>query len=300
MKESFTKLITDSDADGIVCAAMLLRVFPGMKVYFSSPSAFQDGLLPTEVNSETIVSDLPFMEGCGMYFDHHISNKPEKPVQGMWEPAPSAARVICEYYKKQVPLTDFEEFLPILDRFDSGALTHEDVKNPSFYLKLIYATKKVTHQFYKHLVELLTQEGPVALQDDPMVISEIGEFEKSFDLMQKDIKNIADKRGDSVFINLIDKPYSNIHVSILQSQFIDSKIFVLYKKDKTAVRVTLFDNNLKQDSKRYDLLSIARKMNPTRSGGHRSGCGFTLPEGMTIEECTEKLDSLFKELLQSN
>lgn len=293
----YTKLITDSDTDGIVCAAMLLRVFPDLKVHFSSPSDMQDNNLPVEVDKDTIITDLPYVDGCGLYFDHHSSNKPDKQINGVWQAAPSAARIIFEYYKKQVPLTDFVEFLPILDRFDEGALTREDVKDPSFYLKFIYSTKKISHIYYKHLIELLLQEGPTALEDDMMVLQEIGKFEKILDLMKQDIKKSVEKRGDIIFINLIDKPYSSIHVSLLQNEFIDSKIFVLFKKDKNATRITLFDNNLIKDSRMYNLLSVAQKMNPEHSGGHKGGCGFSMPEGMKIDECKEKLTDLINHLL---
>ena len=130
-----------------------------------------------------------------------------------------------------------------------------------------------------------------------MVLGEIGKFEEVVDLMKKDIKKSVEKRGDVIFINLIDKKYSSIHVSLLQNEFINFKIFVLYKRDKKSVRVTLFDNNLVLDSRMYNLLSVAKKMNKDHSGGHMGGCGFTMPEGMTIEECTEKLSILIGELL---
>lgn len=295
-KPNYTKLVTDSDIDGIVCAAMLLRVFPDLKVTFSSPSDVQDDAKSLKIDENTIISDLPYSKACGLYFDHHISNKPKTKIPGMWKVAPSAARVIFEYYRKKVPLTDFEDILPELDMFDSGMITREAIENPSFYLKLFYATKKIKHKFYKHIVELLVEEGPTALYDDMEIVSEIGEFEKSLALMKQDIHNTIEKFNDIIFIKLIDKPYSNIHVSLLQYEFLDSKVFVLFMKDMRAVRVTLFDNNLDRNSKRYNLLSVASKMNPAHSGGHRSGCGFTMPEGMTIEECVVKLKMLIGKL----
>jgi len=98
---------------------------------FIEPGAFQAGEL--EITSEDIIANLPFREGCAMWFDHHITNNPGVEFKGSWYVAPSAARVIYEYYSDK-DLSAFDELVQITDRIDSADLTMEEVKEPKGYI----------------------------------------------------------------------------------------------------------------------------------------------------------------------
>jgi len=304
ISSTFTKLIVDSDADGIVCAALLLRVFPGLKIVFSSPSQVQDRKTEFNADPHTIVADLPFINGCGLYFDHHESNDPHRPFNGIWRAEFSAARVIFENYKTQqgLEIYDFEQILPILDKFDSGNLTSDDLNRMDFFLRLIYSTKKFDEKYFLHLIDLLASKGPSTLVDDELVRLKINEFESQIIKMKEDIKNVSTIDSPIAFVNLINKSYSNIHVTFLEKELYDNLIFVVFKKDAESIRVNLYDNNLNPkaknlDGSRYDLLSVAKIMNPEHSGGHTSGCGFSLPKEMSIDECIKTLTPLLKKML---
>jgi len=65
------RLITRSDFDGLACA-VLLRVAGIMDSrLFVHPKDVQDGLI--EVNANDILANIPYAEGCGLWFDHHSS-----------------------------------------------------------------------------------------------------------------------------------------------------------------------------------------------------------------------------------
>jgi len=301
----FTKLLIDSDIDGMTCAAMILRVFPGLEVHYSGPNIIQNGKETLAVDEKTIITDLPFIKGCGLYFDHHESNNPGVKFDGVWKEAGSAAHIVYDYFvgTDGVDLSDFGPFLPILDRFDSGDLTLEDVQKLDFVLKFIYSTKRVDFDYYNHLIKLLTREGPAGLQKDYLVAQKIKIIENDIEMMRAGIGGAIVRRDPPiVFIDLIDKPFSSVHITMIEEELFDNYIFCAFKKDGNSTTARLYDNGLnpearRADGSRYDLLSVAKKMNSTHSGGHRSGCGFTLPSGMSLKECANALTPLLREVL---
>jgi nanoRNase/pAp phosphatase (c-di-AMP/oligoRNAs hydrolase) len=105
---------------------------------FVHPKDLQDGNV--RVTANDILANVPYVAGCGMWFDHHTSEwerigKPEGFV-GSLRKLDSAARVIYEYYKDRFDLTKFESMLEEVDRVDSGRLTADDVLNPKGWVLL--------------------------------------------------------------------------------------------------------------------------------------------------------------------
>ncbi|MFC2004589.1 exopolyphosphatase, partial [Chloroflexota bacterium] len=104
---------------------------------FTHPKDMQDGKIPVSEND--IVINLPYVKGCGIWFDHHISEEKKIPdigvFKGRFAIAPSAARVIYDYYKSP-EFQRFEDLLEATDRLDSANLTPEDVGSPSGWILL--------------------------------------------------------------------------------------------------------------------------------------------------------------------
>jgi oligoribonuclease NrnB/cAMP/cGMP phosphodiesterase (DHH superfamily) len=137
------RLVTRADFDGLVCAALLREagVVDGFK--FVHPKDVQDGQV--EVDANDVLANVPFVEGAGMWFDHHISEAARikeqelnlKGIKGAVKLAPSAARVIWEYYggHKKFP-EGFDSMLEGVDKVDSGNLSREDVLNPQGWVLL--------------------------------------------------------------------------------------------------------------------------------------------------------------------
>ena len=65
------RLITRSDFDGLVCAVLLKEVETIDEIMFAHPKDMQDGKIP--VSSNDIATNLPYVDGLGMWFDHHHS-----------------------------------------------------------------------------------------------------------------------------------------------------------------------------------------------------------------------------------
>ncbi len=126
------RLLTRSDFDGLVCGALLLEVKVIDSWTFVHPKDMQDGKI--EVTSNDVLANIPYAEGCGIWFDHHyseIERMEDKSIRGDRRITPSCARVIFDYYKNDYNISHFEELVEVCDRVDSGNLTREEILNPT-------------------------------------------------------------------------------------------------------------------------------------------------------------------------
>ena len=65
------RLVTRSDFDGLACGALLKEVGLIDSWKFAHPKDLQDGLV--EITENDVLANVPFVEGCGLWFDHHSS-----------------------------------------------------------------------------------------------------------------------------------------------------------------------------------------------------------------------------------
>lgn len=63
------RLVTRSDFDGLACGALLKEAGIIDHWKFAHPKDLQDGLI--EVTEDDCLANVPFVEGCGLWFDHH-------------------------------------------------------------------------------------------------------------------------------------------------------------------------------------------------------------------------------------
>lgn len=127
------RLITRSDFDGLVCAMLFqkLGMIDGMK--FVHPKDMQDGLI--EVNENDILANVPYVPGCGLWFDHHSSelkrNGENIVFQGETRIAPSAARVVYEYYGGPAKFgAELDDIMAGVDKADSAQFSKDDILSP--------------------------------------------------------------------------------------------------------------------------------------------------------------------------
>ena len=128
------RLLTRSDFDGLMCAVLLKELDLFEEKKFVHPKDIQDGII--EITSNDILVNVPYAPYCGMWFDHHTSEDARglmyqsKYVGASW-PAPSAARVIYEYYGgAKGRLARYKEMVTEADKCDSAHFTREEVLDP--------------------------------------------------------------------------------------------------------------------------------------------------------------------------
>ena len=133
--DSKYRLITRSDMDGLVSAVLLKEIGLLGEVVFQHPKDMQDGKVT--VTERDIITNLPYVPGCGMCFDHHASEvlrlEGESAPNYILKPdAKSAARVVYDHFggKARFPRVS-DEMMEAVDKADSADFTREDVLAPS-------------------------------------------------------------------------------------------------------------------------------------------------------------------------
>ena len=153
------RIVTDSDLDGVVTAAILRRWWTDADVIFGHPGELRAGVFDGVIDRSTAVCDLPMHRNCGLSIDHHQSNKPEGDVGEsmiIWRESPSAARIAYEVFSERVDLSDLEDLLGWVDKLDSGAISHEEYLSDSPVLwlsRVIDAGEGVAMKVLEHLQE---------------------------------------------------------------------------------------------------------------------------------------------------
>ena len=129
------RLVTRSDFDGLVTAVLLKQLNMIDDMLFVHPKDMQDGKV--EITKNDILTNVPYIEGCGMWFDHHASEIKRAQEEGFTfkgevRLADSAARVVYDYFGGQ------EKFGPALDdimrgvdKADAAKFSKDDILNPT-------------------------------------------------------------------------------------------------------------------------------------------------------------------------
>ena len=140
MSESKFRLITRSDFDGLVCAVLLKELDLIDDIKFVHPKDMQDGKI--EVTDRDISTNLPYVPGVHMCFDHHASETLRNDVQSnhvIHPDAPSAARVVFEHYGGNGRFgTRFNEMMVAVDKADSAQFSSEEILAPKDWVLLNY------------------------------------------------------------------------------------------------------------------------------------------------------------------
>ena len=126
------RLVTRSDMDGLVCAVILKEVGIIDDIKFVHPKDMQDGTI--EITDNDITTNLPYVEGVHLAFDHHESEtiRNEKRENHIILPdAPSAARVVYDYYGGKEKLPNItNDMMEAVDKADAAQFSKEDILNP--------------------------------------------------------------------------------------------------------------------------------------------------------------------------
>lgn len=128
------RLITRSDMDGLVCAILLKDLGIIDDILFAHPKDMQDGLI--DVSSNDITTNLPYVEGVAVAFDHHASEAERvkgNPDNHVITPdAPSAARVVYDYFDGPEGFPNIStDMMEAVDKADSASFSKEDILKPA-------------------------------------------------------------------------------------------------------------------------------------------------------------------------
>lgn len=137
------RLVTRSDFDGLACAVLLEELGLVDDYLFVHPKDIQDGLV--SVTENDVLANVPYVPGCGMWFDHHASEAERLELdkldyQGLSKPAPSCARVIYDYYGGPEKFEKFDRsgLMAAVDQSDSADFTEDEVLKPVGWVLLSF------------------------------------------------------------------------------------------------------------------------------------------------------------------
>ena len=128
------RLLTRSDFDGLVCAILLKDLGILGEIKFVHPKDIQDGKI--EVTDNDILTNLPYVDGCHVCFDHHDSEELRNGYKQLDNHvlvagADSAARVVYDHYggaEKFQAISD--DMMAAVDKADAAKFTRDDIINP--------------------------------------------------------------------------------------------------------------------------------------------------------------------------
>ena len=134
------RLVTRSDFDGLVCAVLLKKLDMIDEIKFVHPKDMQDGKVP--VSDRDITTNLPYVEGVHLVFDHHSSETLRVGQRDNYviDPhAASAARVVYRHYGGKERFPDVsEEMMAAVDKADSAQFSQQEIMDPTGWVLLNY------------------------------------------------------------------------------------------------------------------------------------------------------------------
>ena len=102
-------LVTRADFDGLICGCILKEIGMIDSCKLVHPKDIQDGLVTVTEND--ILTNVPYVEGCGYWFDHHSSESErltDSKFKGESRIEKSAARIVYEYFGGEEKMPQFK------------------------------------------------------------------------------------------------------------------------------------------------------------------------------------------------
>jgi hypothetical protein len=287
------RLLTRSDFDGLVCAVLLKEVEQIDAIEFCHPKDMQDGKV--KVTNEDIITNLPFHPDAAMWFDHHASEasrNEEITFRGRYEVAPSAARVIYDYYNiqgKADKLHRFKALITEVDKSDSAHLSPEDVTNPKGWVLLSYLMDPRTGLGKQHdyqisnrdlmikLVEWMSSQTPEQVLDLPDIKERVERYMEDEQRFKVALEKHSKQDGNVVISDFrsVDTPVGNrfLIYTLFPTSNISVRVMDGKKGEFVAVSVghSIFNRTSRTD--------VGTLMARNGGGGHRGAGTCQLPIG---------------------
>lgn len=209
------RLVTRSDFDGLVCATLLKHLNIINDYLFAHPKDLQDGKV--EVSKKDVLANVPYVEGCGLWFDHHASEEErlgDIEFEGESKPLPSCARVIYDYYGADKFPESFNEMLEAVDKVDSAQLSEDEIKNPTGWILLGYIMDPRTglgryrdyrisnYQLMLDMIEYCRTMTAEEIMELPDVVERINRYNQDQDQFVQMLKDNTTAHGNALVIDL--------------------------------------------------------------------------------------------------
>jgi len=273
------RIVTRPDFDGIVCAVILVEALDIKRpVKWVEPGEIQKNQV--NIYREDIIANLPYHENCLQWFDHHVSNRIDKPFEGAFEIAPSAAGVVCRYYQDRLK-RDYREIIRETDKIDSADLSLDEVVHPEKYPFVLLSMTVSNHKsnddlYWNRLVRLLRKNDILTVLCDTEVQKRCkAVVQQNADFKKHLIKNTELKKHVSIsdFRSFKKAPTGNrfLVYSLFPEAVVSAKIrFDDLDKETVIVSIghSIFNRNCN--------VNVGLMLSDFEGGGHRGAgaCSF--------------------------
>jgi nanoRNase/pAp phosphatase (c-di-AMP/oligoRNAs hydrolase) len=211
------RLVTRSDFDGLVCAALLRQMDILGDVKFVHPKDVQDGKV--ELGPTDITTNLPFHPGVHLAFDHHSSETVRvaraHDNHVIWPDAESAARVVYEYYGGSPVFPEIsDEMMDAVDKADSAQFSLDEILNPEGWVLLNFLMDPRTglgrfrnfrisnYQLMMQLIDACTTKTVDQILRTPDVAERVELYHAHAEQAKEQILRCATVHGNLVVLDL--------------------------------------------------------------------------------------------------
>ena len=293
------RLVTRADLDGLASAVIITMKEPIDEILLVHPQDITDKRV--EIRPDDILANLPYHPNAGKWFDHHLltdsNEKPPAEFEGRHRVAPSAARLVYEYYVEKDPsLERFAKLVDETDRLDRAQLTLDDVESPQGTILLGYTIDSRTglgnfEEYFRQLVAWLRTLPIEEVLQQPEVRRRVdrirNEQEEFRSLLQRnsfqinnvvvtDLREIERLPAGNRFLVYSLFPEANVSLRVHWGPSHQSVV--------AAVGHSIFNRTCKT--------SVGELMSRYGGGGHRGAGTCILP----IEKAAEAIDEILFEL----
>ncbi|MCG9682220.1 exopolyphosphatase [Vibrio sp. Isolate23] len=217
MSKQKHRLVTRSDFDGLVCAVLLKQLDLIDDIKFVHPKDMQDGII--DITPKDIVTNLPYVEQAHLVFDHHLSemirNQGERTNHIIDPDAPSAARVVWEYYGGEETFpSDWLAMMEAVDKGDSAQFSRDEVLDSTGWNLLNFLMDARTglgrfrnfrisnYNLMMDLIEYCTSHSIEEILAHPDVKERIDLYKEHENLFKEQIQRCATVYDNLVFLDL--------------------------------------------------------------------------------------------------
>jgi len=241
------RLLTRSDFDGLASAVLLVEAGIVDNYKFVHPKDVQDGEI--EATEDDVLANIPFIPGCGLWFDHHSSEKERLNLskqfdfKGASRPAPSCARIICDYYGGAEKFSRLDEtgLMAAVDKSDSGQLTKDDILNPKGWMLLSFIMDPRTglgrYRDYRisnyQLMEAMIQYCRTMTVEEILEIPDVQERVKRYFEQERAYEKMITSNS-TVDKNVLVIDLHNVEEILTGNRF---KEYVLFAEQNVSIRI---------------------------------------------------------------
>jgi len=231
------RLVTRGDMDGLTCAVLITSCEEIEDIQLAHPQDITEKRL--FISDDDIIANLPYQSGCGKWFDHHLltdaNARPPEQFDGRYGLAPSAARMVYEYYLGRCPdIQKYERLLAETDRLDSAQLALEDVLDPKDHILLGYTLDPRTglgafEDYFRKLVDWLKTLPIEEILAQPAVQERISKIRANDQAFRE--ATLSNSRLDG---NVVFTDFRNVSPIPVGNRFL---VYTLFPQSNVSVRV---------------------------------------------------------------